>query len=220
MRSTLFLATLCTLITGLLAPAQAGLLRINFTGEIESLTTAGVDGAATLETVFNIADPVTGTAIFDSAALLSSATGTRADYDSALQWISITIAGQTFSATGGATTVYNNDVTFDDAFKLDGLTGITGPMIGGLSADRVKFHLSGPTLSTIPDLALPDLSDLAALIADNVEGGDINFVSFDNDEVARFDLIDVSAEAVIPAPAAASLLLAGLALSAAVRRHR
>jgi len=208
------------------APVSASIVTIDFSGEISSLTTGGVAGAPTLDPVFSIGDAVSGTAIYDASAVQTVASATRGSYGTALQSISVTMGGLVFSATGGNTTVYNDDATFDDALSLDGVTGVSGPTVGGLSASRVKLHLrTSNVLTALTSLLLPDAAGLGSLIANNTGDGNINFVAFDNGETVRYNLLSIQATDSnnnngVPAPTPIALLAFGLAALGVSARRR
>lgn len=214
-RKTLGMATaigMCALVVA--QPVPAALLQIDFTGSISDLTTFGSPGAPALETVFSVGDAVSGTAIYDTTATQTSSTPTRAVYAGALQSIMATIAGSEFTATGGSTTVDDDNGLFLDGLSLNGVVGVSGPSIGGVSAERVKLHLQTSVLTTLTGVGLPDLVDLATLFSNNEAGGNINFVAFDNGETARFDLTSLTASNVtVPAPGTLVLVLGGAALA-------
>ncbi len=211
--------------------ANAAVITIDFAGQIESLTTFGSPGAPALETVLSVGDSVTGTIVFDTD--LNTVVGgdgtTQAIYAAALQSFTIDLNGTIFSATQGGITVGDDHMAGSAAPLRDSVIfdtfapNISGPNLAGLAPDRLQFALGGADLSAINSIDLPTAAVLLGLI--DLFQGNLNFVSFDRGQTARFNIASFTVNGVppasdVPLPAAAWFMMTGIAGFTASRRKK
>lgn len=204
--------------------AQSATVNVNFTGTVVVLTTLGAPGAPLLEPVFNIGDAVTGSLSYDTNKTPTFDNGSSALYFGTPFDLTMTVGTRTYSATGGELTVRDNVANgplapIADAVTFSGTVNLSGPTVGGLNPERAQFSLGTGLLDTLPSNAIPDLTALLAMGANNgIDVGNsfqdgTNFVGFDNDEVVRFRIDSVTAASTtgtVPLPATGLLLLGTL----------
>jgi len=188
----------------------AAQFQINFSGEVESLTIFGVPGAPTLETVFNIFDPVTGTIFVDTDSLAPTT----------ISSFVLTIGSYTASASSGTTFLRNDNMAGSQAPIVDSIvffanSNITSTPIDGFSVDILQFAVGTENLSVLDASSVVGPTEILNLWADtpNYFSGNLNYMSFGNslsdDETARFALTSVTVSPV-PEPSTIFLLSAGL----------
>ncbi|MEM9765688.1 MAG: hypothetical protein AAF968_24845 [Pseudomonadota bacterium] len=195
--------------------ALADQFRIDFTGQVESLT--GTSGTANVSTLFSVNDAVSGFAIYDAGEFV------LLDRFVAFE---LTIAGQNYSATGGSVLAQNSGqdaLTIDSPETTPGIF-VNGPDAGSAEAVRMQLGLRAPADTFPADdpqvNQLPSLSALTTFLAANTGDGNTNFLTFESVngvEVVRFgfsslsaSLVDDTDGAAVPLPASALLLLGGL----------
>ena len=184
-------------------PNFAEVFTIDFTGELESLTTFGVDGAPNIDTIFDIGDGVTGRIIVDSDNVTPT---TISVFDLSIS----TNSSGTYNANASSgTALLRNDnmagsaAPFVDSIIIAG-EDFTAPPINGLFVDRLQFSVGTENLSILDASSVVGPTEILNLWNDtpNYFSGNTNFVSFDNDETARFALTSVT---VVPEPSAYGL---------------
>jgi hypothetical protein len=202
--------------------AQAGPIRIDFSGQVDDLTNFGSPGAFAIGAEISVGDAVSGTILFDPSAPATATTATQADYDAALIRFDISIGALSFSSLGGQFRVLDDyqpgaAAPLRDALLIDGI-GVTGPLVGGVAPDLLQFSIGDDATGLLASTGMVGLAALNTLWAANTIVGDWNYVAFSNGDVARFSIASASFSAV-PLPAALPLLVVGFgALALAGRR--
>ena len=198
----------------LLAVPSAALaipFQINFSGDLESLTQAGVPGVNVIDNTFTIGDSVTGQINVDTDDLSTTT----------ISFFEMTIGSYTASASGGTAQVLNDNQAGSAAPVLDSIliagSNFTSTSIGGFFVDRLQFHIGTPNLSILDSFSPVGPAEVMATWNDtpNYFSGNTNFMSFGNatgaDETARIALTHVSVSSVsVPEPASIALLGLGL----------
>ena len=202
--------------------ADAVIVNVDFTGEIQFLTTGGVIGAPILSGTYSIGDAVFGSLTYDTSAPITitpAGTGTKGQSATALTAFSLNVNGNAYTSTGGSTFTQNDAQNgsaspFRDAVFFQGVFGVAGPTVGGLSANFLQFSLGTSILSTLADASLPTASLINALFATNEFDGNTNLIRYSNGELARFSIASVNEISInaVPLPAALPLFGTGLAI--------
>lgn len=201
-------AVIATTLVFAPSTAKSESVRIDFSGEIQFLTTFGVLGAPNIDSTFSVGDAVTGAIEYDSAAAPSAA----------LSSFTLDISGLSYSSSSASFSVQNDAMNGSaspvrDAIFIDGAPGVTGPSVGGLAPSRLQFSLGTQVLTTLLNTNLPGAALINALFAVNEFDGNTNFLSFANGETARFSLSSVEARiSAVPLPAALPLIVGGMGL--------
>ena len=183
--------------------------KINFEGELESLTDFGVPGVNEIDSVFSIGDLVFGSIIVDTDNL---ATTTISSFD-------LTIGSYSASASSGSASVRNDNQAGSAAPVVDSIliagSDFTSTAINGFSVDRLQFSVGTENLAILDASSVIGPNEILALWNDtpNYFSGNLNFMSFGDgtgeDETARFALTSVTTSAV-PEPSVIALMGAGL----------
>lgn len=203
----------------LVGPLWAGLVQIDYTGTVSSLT-----GTGDVSGTFAVGDSVSGQLIYSTAAPEEAYTATGTKYPEAIQSFVLTIGTYT-GAMVGTTYVYNDDSSFHDGVVFYADSYISGDPVNGLDLSRNQLSLTTAVDSILGDSALPSADDIALLWANNVATGGINFMSFGNIGVVRYRLDTVVAREIdpnipLPVPVSLWLVIGGMVTLGLTRKDR
>lgn len=214
------------LIAALLAlplAAEAGPIKITFTGQVDDLTNFGTPGAHNIGAGISVGDAVSGVILFDPAAPATASTATQAEYDAALLNFTVQVGALSFTSSGGMFRVLDDyqpgsSAPLRDALLVDGV-GVSGPSVGGVAPDLLQFAIGHDVTTLLGSTNMVGLAALNTLFAANTIVGDWNYVAFAGGDTARFSINGASFSAV-PLPAALPLALVGIGALAALGRRR
>jgi hypothetical protein len=214
-----FIAALLTLPIA----AQAGPIKITFTGQVDDLTNFGSPPALNIGAGITVGDAVSGVILFDPAAPATSTTATQSQYDAALLSFFVQIGALSFTSSGGMLRVLDDyqpgtAAPLRDALLVDGV-GVSGPSVGGVAPDLLQFSIGDDATTLLSSTGMVGLAALTTLFGANTIVGDWNFVAFEGGDTARFSIASATFGAA-PLPATLPLMLVGFAALAAARRRR
>lgn len=212
------------------ATGHAAVTRIDFTGEVQSLTQFGVPGSPLLQGQVAPGDAVSGTVRFSDDPTTGFTSPTSVFYTQSLQSFAISVGGFQASASSGLVDVGNDHqagsaAPVRDVLRWDSESGVVGDAIAGVPPVRIQLTLLSADLGVLTDTDLPSVGEIEAMWNANVADGNVNFLVWFGDAVssneARFSLssLAVTPERV-PEPAMPALLAAGLLAGLAQSRRR
>jgi hypothetical protein len=185
-------------LIGALAPAASALtLQIDVTG-----TVSLVD--APLASQFTVGDAISATAFVDAPATDSNPDPALGEYGPLT--LSASFGSYTVTATpiSSAVLVANNSV---DELRL-GTAGLVGASVNGFAPSSLTFRFTDTTATAFASDALPTAPSLAAFDSDQIT---FSFVQSGQPVAFVFGDVTSLTTSLVPEPATATLLAAGLA---------